>query len=200
MSGNEKLRKRGLAALIGVMLITSLGACSRSAGGGRGVTATTINRVSTTVPSVAPSTLSADRAVVALFAIRNDAWRNNPDPDRVDHYMSAGSSDYKTEKSDLQELQTKHERLASNVFEIEGLRITRNEGVYVTAVIVGGRPELTVIDSNDIPVRKYGDELHSRAFFVSIINVKGEWKIVSLTSANIKPEMIESVRKAGIPS
>lgn len=197
-----------LAALALVALALVAGACSgdddsessEASKPKATTTSTTAPAEDATTSTSPPGPERIEVTVVRLFEARNEAFRQ-PDPARVDAYLSPGCSCYEQERATLQNLQSRGWHWETPMFELLGVRVVEHDRVDVaTLTVVARRPPERVVDANGTLVKPEGSGQKPIGYSVLLVQRDGAWRIGDNTELDLRPDLLDEIIREGIPS
>ncbi|HLF40566.1 MAG TPA: hypothetical protein VI854_03720 [Acidimicrobiia bacterium] len=188
----------------------ALAACSSdgsdsggSENGDEAVTTTATGDGATTTSTAASGRLivsgDGSRALVSLVKLRNEIYFE-PDPARVDNYLSPECPCYQAERDALTELQQNGWKWITPVLNVVGVRIDEDSPDRAALTIVATRPAERVEESAGVLARPVGPGLAPTGFRAVVGRRSSAWKLLEFTPAELSQEAIDALIREGVPA
>jgi hypothetical protein len=163
-------------------------------------TSATVTAADPTTSTSVPGPERIEATVVRLLQSRNEAFRQ-PDPARVDEYLSSGCSCYEDERATLQNLQSRGWHWETPMFEVLGVRVVEQDRPgLATLTVVARRPPERVVDANGALVKPAGSGQKPTGYSILLVQRDGAWRIGDNAELDLRPDLLDEIIREGVPS
>lgn len=163
-------------------------------------TATTVRTGEATTSTSVSGSERIETTMVQLLQLRNEAFRQ-PDPARVDAYLSPGCGCYEQDRAALQNLQSRSWHWETPMFEVLGVRVVEQDRADLSRLtVVAQRPPERVVDVNGALVKPEGSGQKPIGYSFLLVRRDGAWRIGDSVELDLRPDLLEEIIREGIPS
>lgn len=162
----------------------------------------TSSTTSTTAPTTTTETVPFDdevrRAAVELLEVRNDVFQN-PDPERIDEYLTPLCTCYSAELAALENFVANGERWDGPAVEPLGVRLLDVDPTSPRTVVIVRQRSINIVDTSGATVREVPG-FERVAFSVGLArDESGAWRINSLVDApEFSPTLADEIVSEGL--